>query len=84
LGTVLTDSQKFILDCSSGSTIFIVGDNDQPGERAAKEIVEKCQKLYRVEKFDWKGIAVKDVGEMSNKLVQEKIGEIVNRLSGLN
>ena len=83
-GTVLTDSQKFILDCSSASAIFVMGDNDQPGENAAKEIIEKCQKLYRVEKFDWQGIAAKDVGEMSNELVQEKIGGIVNRLSGLN
>jgi 5S rRNA maturation endonuclease (ribonuclease M5) len=74
-GTALTDQQKFILDCSGATTILIIGDNDLAGEKSADEIVEKCKKLYKVQKFNWQDKDFRefgDIGDVPNELLQEK------------
>jgi 5S rRNA maturation endonuclease (ribonuclease M5) len=74
-GTILTDSQKFVLDCSGAVNIIVITDNDIPGEFAAEQIIKKCQKLYYVRKFDWQNSEFrqfKDIGEIPVELLQEK------------
>lgn len=77
-GTILTDSQKFILDCSGANSILIVGDNDGPGAAASDEIIKKCQKLYQVRKFDWQNTQDSDfskfgdIGEVPVELLQKR------------
>jgi 5S rRNA maturation endonuclease (ribonuclease M5) len=74
-GTVLTDQQKFVLDCSGAMTILVIGDNDPPGLAASDEIVQKCQKLYSVKKFNWQDEDFSkfgDIGEVPIELLQKR------------
>lgn len=81
-GTTLTDSQKFIVDCSGAHAIFYVGDNDEAGEKSVKEITEKCRKLYYVDNFKWKESSLNnygDIGDVPTDLVTKELKPIIDK-----
>jgi hypothetical protein len=86
-GTTLTDSQKFVVDCSGAHAILIVGDNDEAGEKSVYEITEKCRKLYFVDNFKWKDSSMNkygDIGEVPTDLVIKELKPIIDRFCEKN
>jgi 5S rRNA maturation endonuclease (ribonuclease M5) len=76
-GSSLSDKQKLLIDSSGAMNIILLMDNDDAGQKAIKQITEKCKKIYRIYSPTFEG---PDVGELSienirNTLVP-KISEI--------
>jgi 5S rRNA maturation endonuclease (ribonuclease M5) len=76
-GSSLSDKQKLLIDSSGAMNIILLMDNDDAGQKAVKQITEKCKKIYRIYSPSFEG---SDVGELSiedirNTLVP-KISEI--------
>lgn len=76
-GSSLSDKQKLLIDSSGAMNIILLMDNDDAGQKAVKQITEKCKKIYRIYSPAFEG---PDVGELSiedirNTLVP-KISEI--------
>jgi 5S rRNA maturation endonuclease (ribonuclease M5) len=76
-GSSLSDKQKLLIDSSGAMNIILLMDNDDAGQKAVKQITEKCKKIYRIYSPTFEG---PDVGELSiedirNTLVP-KISEI--------
>lgn len=76
-GSSLSDKQKLLIDSSGAMNIILLMDNDDAGQKAIKQITEKCKKIYRIYSPSFEG---PDVGELSiedirNTLVP-KISEI--------
>ena len=86
-GTVLTDCQKFIVDCSSANAIFIVGDNDEAGEKSVLNITEKCRKLYSVGNFKWAHSSLckyNDVGDIPVDIIKKELVPSINKFIDSN
>lgn len=73
-GCNLSDRQKLILDSSGAMTLFLIMDNDEAGERAAKEIKEKCENTYSV--YIPK-ISANDIAEMTEEQINIEIKEFI-------
>jgi 5S rRNA maturation endonuclease (ribonuclease M5) len=69
-GSSLSDKQKLLIDSSGAMNIILLMDNDEAGQKAIKQITEKCKKIYRIysPKFDGP-----DVGELSINEIQQGI-----------
>lgn len=61
-GTNLSAKQKMLLDMSGAMTVITIMDNDAPGQEAAKNIIEKCNKTYNTKNIL---IAKNDIAEMT-------------------
>lgn len=82
-GTALTDTQKFILDCSGATTLILFLDNDPPGIEGAKEIQKRCSKLYNVHLISYEKIGFlnyNDVGEIPQNELREKFGAFLKTI----
>ena len=73
-GCNLSDRQKLILDSSGAMTLFILTDNDEAGQRAAKEIKEKCENTYRL---FFPQISKPDIGEMTSEEITNEITNFI-------
>jgi len=47
-GSTLSDKQKILLDGSGAMNLILLTDNDEAGEKAAEQIIQKCHKTYKV------------------------------------
>lgn len=77
-GSSLSDRQKIILDGSGAMTIIILTDNDEAGEKAAKQIKEKCQNTYKVY---FPKISKPDVAEMTIDEINNEIKSFIERVA---
>lgn len=73
-GTNLSDRQKILLDGSGAMNLVILMDNDDPGRKAAINIVEKCKNTYRMHV---PSITKLDVGEMTAEEINTQIKEFM-------
>ena len=73
-GCNLSDRQKLILDSSGAMTLFILTDNDEAGQKASKEIQEKCQNTYRL---FFPQISKPDIGEMRSEEITNEITNFI-------
>lgn len=73
-GCNLSDRQKLILDSSGAMTLFILTDNDEAGQRAAKEIKEKCENTYRL---FFPQISKPDIGDMIKEEIENEITNFI-------
>lgn len=69
-GANLTDRQKTILDMSGAMTIITIMDNDEPGQKAAKLIYDKCHKTYNIKNII---ISKNDIADMTNDEIFKEI-----------
>lgn len=76
-GSSLSDRQKIILDGSGAMTIVILTDNDEAGDKAAAQIIEKCQNTYKIIRPK---IQAADIGEMSIQDIQDTIVPILGKI----
>lgn len=73
-GCNLSDRQKLILDSSGAMTLFVLTDNDEAGQKAAKEIKDKCQNTYRL---FFPKISKPDIGDMTKEEIQNQITNFI-------
>ena len=77
-GTNLSDRQKFLLDASGAMNLIIIMDNDDPGRKAAINIVEKCKRTYQMH---IPTIDKPDVGEMTPEEINDQIKSLIERIT---
>lgn len=73
-GCNMSDRQKLILDSSGAMTLFLIMDNDEAGQRASKEIQEKCENTYTV--YVPK-ISKADIAEMTQEEIDTEIKQFI-------
>jgi 5S rRNA maturation endonuclease (ribonuclease M5) len=66
-GSSLSDKQKLLIDSSGAMNIILLMDNDDAGQKAVKQITDKCKKIYRIYNPTF---SKSDVGEMSIEEIQ--------------
>lgn len=76
-GTNLSDRQKFLLDASGAMNLIIIMDNDDPGRKAAVNIVEKCKMTYQMHV---PSISKPDIGEMTSEEINTEIKSVIERI----
>jgi 5S rRNA maturation endonuclease (ribonuclease M5) len=69
-GSSLSDKQKLLIDSSGAMNIILLMDNDEAGQKAVKQITEKCRKIYRIYCPKFTG---SDVGELSVDEIKKEI-----------
>ena len=69
-GSNLTDRQKTILDMSGAMTLITIMDNDEAGEKARKQIYDKCCRTYNIINVR---ITKNDIAEMTNEEINNQI-----------
>lgn len=47
-GSALSDKQKILLDGSGAMNLILLTDNDEAGNKAADQIMQKCHKTYKI------------------------------------
>ena len=55
-------------------TLFVLTDNDEAGQKAAKEIKDKCQNTYRL---FFPEISKPDIGDMTKEEIQNQITNFI-------
>lgn len=76
-GSSLSDRQKIILDASGAMTIVILTDNDEAGDKAAEQIISKCQNTYKIIRPK---INKADIAEMTIAEINEQIVPILENI----
>jgi 5S rRNA maturation endonuclease (ribonuclease M5) len=61
-GASLSHKQKMLLDISGAMNIITIMDNDPAGQEAAKQISEKCGRIYNIKHIN---IQCNDLGDMT-------------------
>ena len=69
-GSSLSDRQKLIIDSSGAMDIIILTDSDEAGEKAKQQIIQKCQRTYRLHSPK---ISQLDVGDMTIEEIEKQI-----------
>lgn len=69
-GAHLNDKQKTILDTSGAMEIIIIMDNDEAGEKARKQIYDKCHRIYNIKNIK---ILKNDIAEMDSEEIEKEI-----------
>lgn len=69
-GSSMSDKQKLLIDSSGAMNIILLMDNDEAGQKASKQITDKCKKIYRIYSPTFEG---PDVGELSVDQIKETI-----------
>lgn len=62
MGADLSDEQLILLECSGCLEVLIMTDMDEPGEKAARKIIEKCGRRFNCYRIE---LPAHDIGEMS-------------------
>lgn len=76
-GANLSDEQMILLEQSGALNVVVLTDTDEAGEKAAKQIKEKCGRRFNYYRPE---ISQKDVGEMSIEMIQL---EVIEPLKGI-
>lgn len=69
-GSSLSDRQKMILDTSGAMTIITIMDNDEAGQKASNQILNKCSKTYNIKNIN---LSYPDVACMSVDQIKSEI-----------
>ena len=69
-GSNLTDRQKTIIDISGAMTIILIMDNDEAGDKARKQIYDKCCRTYNIVNVH---IKKNDIAELTNDEIDIQI-----------
>lgn len=77
-GSSMSDRQKIILDASGAMTIVVLTDNDEAGDKAAEQIISKCQNTYKIIRPK---IIRSDIGEMTIEEINQYIKPILESIS---
>lgn len=78
-GAALKDKQKMLLDTSGAMTIITIMDNDDAGQKGAKQIFDKCHRTYNVKHIDIAPYEYEDVGNMSIDFIVENIIPLITK-----
>lgn len=76
-GAHMSDRQKILLDASGAMNLILLMDNDDAGKKATQNIIEKCQKTYRVHVPK---IYKSDVAEMNADEIDTEIKQFIKRV----
>ena len=76
-GTNLSDRQKILLDGSGAMSLIIIMDNDEAGKQAAINIINKCNRTYKIHV---PSISKPDIGEMTSEEIDSEIKDFMMRL----
>lgn len=80
-GSNLSDKQKMLIDISGAMKIVVIMDNDDPGKKAAEQIIAKCNKTYNIENIDLSLLdlpqSYNDIAEMNTKDIIDHIKPII-------
>jgi 5S rRNA maturation endonuclease (ribonuclease M5) len=66
----MSDRQKILIDSSGAMNIVVLTDNDEAGEKAATQIMNKCKNTYRVFR---PSISKNDIADMSGEEIDKEI-----------
>lgn len=69
-GSNLTDRQKTILDTSGAMSLIIIMDSDEAGDKARKQIYDKCHRVYNIHNIK---VYKNDIAEMSSEEIEQEI-----------
>lgn len=69
-GSNLSDKQKTILDMSGAMDLILIMDNDDAGNKARKQIHNKCHRTYNIKDIV---ISKNDIAEMSSNEIEKEI-----------
>ena len=69
-GSNLNDRQKTLLDMSGAMSLIVIMDNDEAGEKARKQIYDKCHRTYNI--FNIK-IKKNDIADMTRDEINNEI-----------
>ncbi len=70
LGSSLSNKQKMLLDISGAMNLITIMDNDDAGQKAAKNIHDKCHRTYNVKNIN---IPSSDIAEMTLSEIDQYI-----------
>lgn len=71
-GSALSDEQEIILQCSGALNIGFIRDNDTAGEKAARQVEKKCERMFNVHQLQ-PIEAREDVGDMTVEEIDEHL-----------
>ena len=77
-GSSLSNNQKMILDISGAMSLVLLMDQDDAGRKAAKQIAEKCNRIYNVHNID---IDYPDVAAMTIEQIKLELVPKLEKLS---
>jgi DNA primase len=69
-GSKVSDSQEFLIQKTGVANIVIMTDNDDAGHACAKDVEERLQYLFNVQKAN---IPAKDIGDMTIQEINDNI-----------
>lgn len=75
-GSSLSDRQKLLIDCSGAMNIIVLTDNDEAGEKAYRQIQDKCKKIYRIYRPI---ISKNDIGDMTSEEIEIQIKQYIEK-----
>jgi 5S rRNA maturation endonuclease (ribonuclease M5) len=70
LGSSLSSKQKMLLDISGAMNLITIMDNDEAGQKGAKNIYEKCHRTYNIKNIN---ISAPDIADMTINQINEEI-----------
>lgn len=74
LGSSLSNKQKMLLDISGAMNLITIMDNDDAGQKAAKNIYEKCHRTYNIKNIN---IPSSDIAEMTLSEITQHITPLI-------
>jgi 5S rRNA maturation endonuclease (ribonuclease M5) len=74
LGSSLSNKQKMLLDISGAMNLITIMDNDDAGQKAAKNIHEKCNRTYNIKNIN---IPSSDIAEMTLSEINQHITPLI-------
>jgi 5S rRNA maturation endonuclease (ribonuclease M5) len=69
-GSNLNDRQKTLLDMSGAMSLILIMDNDEAGEKARKQIYDKCHRTYNILNIR---ITKNDIADMTPEEINNQI-----------
>lgn len=76
-GSALSDKQKILLDGSGAMNLILLTDNDDAGDKAAEQIMQKCHKTYKIYR---PSLQYNDIGCMSLEDVKQFLNPIMENI----
>lgn len=69
-GSHLSDRQKTMLDMSGAMELILIMDNDNAGDQARKQILEKCSRTYNIKNIY---ISKNDIADMTTEEINQEV-----------
>ena len=77
-GSSLSDKQKILLDGSGAMNLILLTDSDEAGNKAAEQILEKCEKTYRLYRPVF---SANDISCLSTEEIHNLLDPIIEKIS---